>query len=122
MAKTYEIPCAQAPKYAHAISSAANTALDGSGTLITLFTAGAEGAIVSKLDFWAQATVTATRCNVFISIDGGTTWLDDGSTFTANGVWIGDVVRRGQQVRLGVKTGNYTNGTVVCRLSRGGVE
>lgn len=77
--------------------------------------------VFEAYNFALSGTWTAT-VHLQHSFDGGTTWLDDGSTFTANGVWIGDVVRRGQQVRLGVKTGNYTNGTVVCRLSRGGVE
>ena len=62
------------------------------------------------------ATVTPQH-----SFDGGTTWVDDGSTFTANGVWPGSVNRHGQQFRVGVKTGDYTNGTVAGLIRRGGV-
>jgi hypothetical protein len=74
MAKTYEIPVAQTPKHASAAVSAANTALDGTGTIVTLLTAGADGAVISRLEFWGTVTSTAKRCNVFISQDGGTTW------------------------------------------------
>lgn len=74
MAKTYEIPCAQTPKHASAVIAAANTNLDGTGTIVTLLTAGADGAVVGRLEFWATVTSTAKRCNVFISQDAGVTW------------------------------------------------
>ncbi len=62
------------PKHAAAAVSAANTALDGTGTITTLLTAGVDGAIVTSLKCWATATGTAKRCNVFISTDAGVTW------------------------------------------------
>jgi hypothetical protein len=62
------------PKHAAVAVSAANTNLDGTGTITTLLTAGADGAIVTSLKCWATATGTAKRCNVFASTDGGTTW------------------------------------------------
>lgn len=62
------------PKHAAAAVSAANTALDGTGTITTLLTAGVDGAIVTNLKCWATATGTAKRCNLFVSTDGGTTW------------------------------------------------
>jgi hypothetical protein len=65
---------AKTPKHAAAAISAANTNLDGSGTVTTLLTAGADGAIVTSLKCWATATSTAKRCNLFISTDGGTSW------------------------------------------------
>ena len=65
---------AKTPKHAAAAVSAANTNLDGSGTVTTLLTAGADGAIVTSLQCWATATSTAKRCNLFISTDGGTSW------------------------------------------------
>lgn len=74
MAKTYEIPCAQTPKHASGVVSAANTNLDGSGTIVTLLTAGADGAVVSRLEFWGTVTSTAKRCNVWISQDAGVSW------------------------------------------------
>ena len=74
MAKTYEIPVAQTPLHASAAIAAANTNLDGTGTIVTLLTAGADGAVVSRLQFWGTVTSTAKRCNVFISLDAGVTW------------------------------------------------
>jgi len=72
------------PKHAAAAVSAANTNLDGTGTITTLLTAGADGAIVTSLKCWATATGTAKRCNVFISTDGGTTWkLHDSALMAA---------------------------------------
>jgi len=63
------------PKMAHAASAAANANVDGTGTIITLLTAGADGAIVTSLKAWATATnAGAARLNVFISQDAGATW------------------------------------------------
>lgn len=62
------------PKHAAVAVSAANTNLDGTGTITTLLTAGADGAIVTSLKCWATATSSAKRCNVFVSTDGGSTW------------------------------------------------
>lgn len=57
------------------------------------------------------ATVTLQR-----SFDGGTTPLDT-DTKSANTEDIGDAVE-GALYRFGVKTGDYTSGTVVGRLSQ----
>jgi len=65
---------AKTPKHSAAAVSAANTNLDGSGTITTLLTAGVDGAIVTSLKCWATVTSSAKRCNVFVSTDGGTTW------------------------------------------------
>lgn len=65
---------AQTPKYARAAVSAANTALDGTGTIVTLLTAGADGALVTSLKAWGTVTSTAKRLNVFVSTDAGSTW------------------------------------------------
>lgn len=46
-----------------------------------------------------------------------TTWLDVGS-FTANGEYAGYEPEEDVQYRFGVKTGGYTSGTVVGRLSQ----
>lgn len=71
---------AQEPKYARAAVSAANTGLDGSGTIVTLMTAGSDGAIVTSLKAWGTVTSTAKRLNLWISVDAGSTWklLDSG--------------------------------------------
>jgi hypothetical protein len=68
-----------APKFGSVTATAANTALDGSGTVYTIVTAGADGAIVTSLKALARATVTATACRLFVSTDGGATkqLLDD---------------------------------------------
>lgn len=65
---------AKTPKHSAVAVSSANTNLDGSGTIATVLTAGADGAIVTSLKCWATATSTAKRCNIFLSTDGGTTW------------------------------------------------
>lgn len=51
------------------------------------------------------------------SFDGGSNWLDVQS-YTANIQDRGYEPEAGVQYRCGVKTGNYTSGTVVCRVSR----
>lgn len=65
---------AQIPAVGQATVSAANTGLDGSGTITELLTAGADGAIVTSLKAFATVTSTAKRLNLFISTDAGTTW------------------------------------------------
>ena len=65
---------AKTPKIAQATVAAANTNLDGSGTIVTLLTAGVDGAIVTSLKVWGTVTSTAKRINIWISTDGGTTW------------------------------------------------
>lgn len=58
--------------------TAANTAKDGTGTVTTLFTAGANGARIDKIQGWALGTNTASVCRLFIN-NGG-----DASTATNN--------------------------------------
>ena len=59
-----------------------------------------------------SATVTVQR-----SFDSGTTWLDVES-FTANTEQYGFEPEDGVLYRAGVKTGNFTSGTVVLRISQ----
>ena len=69
----------------------ANTSTDGSGTLIKIFTAGANGSYVQKIRFRPVAasagSVAATVCRVFISSSSTTsttaTWLYDEITLPA---------------------------------------
>jgi hypothetical protein len=65
----------------------ANTALDGSGTLIKAFTAGANGSYVQKMRFRPVGSPAATVCRVFISASASTsatnTWLYDEITLPA---------------------------------------
>lgn len=58
------------------------------------------------------ATVTLQR-----SFDDGTTWLDV-KTYTAGAQEVGLEPEYGVVYRIGVKTGEYTSGTAVLRLSR----
>lgn len=60
---------------------------------------------------WA-GTVTLQR-----SFNNGSTWLDVYST-TGNVETVVDNVESGVLWRLGIKTGNFTSGTAVCRLSQ----
>lgn len=60
---------------------------------------------------WA-GTATLQR-----SFDAGSTWVDVDS-YTANTEKLIDTTEAGVLWRLGVKTGGYTSGTAVCRLSQ----
>lgn len=51
------------------------------------------------------------------SFDGGTTWMDVDS-FTSNTEQVGEEPEGEACYRFGVKTGGYTSGTVVGRLSQ----
>jgi hypothetical protein len=79
MAKTYQPPFTQNAKIGLATIAAANTARDGSGTIVTAFTAGADDAYVKRIIFIpAQASAAAIGAKVFcvfLSNDGGTTWF-----------------------------------------------
>lgn len=65
----------------------ANTAQDGSGTLIKAFTAGSNGSYVQKIRFRPVLSPAATVCRVFISSSSTTsttvTWLFDEITLPA---------------------------------------
>ena len=56
-------------------------------------------------------TVTVQR-----SIDGGTTILDV-KDYTANKQESGEEIEHGWSYRIGIKTGNYSAGTVIVWLS-----
>lgn len=75
MAKTFTAPFAQTPKTATAVATAATGSITGdapTGTVL-LVTAGADGAIVTRLTAVPRATVTASSLLVWISKDAGTT-------------------------------------------------
>lgn len=57
---------AATPKVGIAQVSTANTARDGSGTLATIFTPGANGARVDKITIVATGTTTAGMVRLFI--------------------------------------------------------
>ena len=51
------------------------------------------------------------------SPDGGTSWNDDPVTYTTNTVQIGSAVD-GDLYRFGIKTGNYSSGSIVGRIEQ----
>lgn len=56
-----------------AVATAAKTTLDDAANAVLLTTAGASGAVVYGLTALARATVTATKCQLYRSTDGGVT-------------------------------------------------
>ena len=69
------------------VGPTANTALDGSGTLVKAFTAGTNGSYIQKIRFRPVGSPAATVCRVFISSSSTTsataTWLYDEITLPA---------------------------------------
>jgi hypothetical protein len=57
---------AATPRAAVAVVSAANTARDGTGTLVTVFTAGASGSRIDDIRITAAGTVTAGVVRLFV--------------------------------------------------------
>lgn len=118
MAKTFTPPYAQTPQNAVLAVAAANTARDGSGTVNTLLTAGAEGAYIDKISAYsAQASAAAVSAMVIIvwlSIDGGTTWFKrmegELATKTASNTAV-----------AGSLTFNFTNGWKIPANAKVGI-
>lgn len=74
MAKVFTAPFAQTPKTATAVvTGAASIATDAPANTVLLFTAGADGAILTALSAMPRATVTASDLVLFLSKDAGTT-------------------------------------------------
>ena len=64
----------QTPKNAFGQTATANTNRDGTGTIATVVTAGANGAKVFTIVVEATVTTTAGTVRLYHSNDGGTTW------------------------------------------------
>lgn len=64
---------AAVPRAAVAQVSTANTNRDGTGTLVTVLSGGANGTRVDDLVVQAVGTTTAGMVRLFLSLDGGTT-------------------------------------------------
>lgn len=64
---------AATPKNGSAQIATANTARDGTGTLGTVYTAGASGSRIDSIVVQATGTTTAGMIRFFTSIDAGTT-------------------------------------------------
>lgn len=75
MAKTFTAPFAQTPKNATAVATGAVGSITGDTptNTVLLVTAGAEGAILTRLSAIPRATVTASSLVLFTSSDAGTT-------------------------------------------------
>lgn len=74
MAKTFTAPFAQSPKTATAVATAVATITDDNpSNTVLLLTAGADGAILTRLTAIPRATVTASSLVLYVSSDGGTT-------------------------------------------------
>lgn len=116
---------ATAPTYAanprsidRAAVSAANTARDGSGTIVSLATGSTEGFKINEVKVQATGTTTAGMIRLFISTDSGTNWdlfdeLPIGAVTPSGSVaafWtsknFNNLVLTGTSNRLGVSTHN----------------
>lgn len=75
MALVYKAPYTQAPAIDTCVCTTATSGLDGDTptNTVLLTTAGADGALVTKVSALPRATVTATRCDLWVSDDSGTT-------------------------------------------------
>ena len=62
------------PRVAQGNGASANTALDGSGSINAGITGAAAGTRVLEIDVQCAATSAAGLVNIFLSLDGGTTW------------------------------------------------
>ena len=62
------------PRLTVASLSAANTALDGTGTITSLMTGAATGTRVLEINMQCSATSAAALVNIFLSTDSGSTW------------------------------------------------
>lgn len=89
MAKTFTAPFAQTPKISTAVTTAACGTITGDTptNTVVLLTAGADGAIVTRLSALPRSTVTASSLLLFTSADSGTTKrLIDSATMSAQTV------------------------------------
>lgn len=74
MAKTFTAPFAQTPKTATAVATGvATVGTDAPSNTVLLLTAGADGAIMTRLMAMPRATVTASSLLLYLSKDNGTT-------------------------------------------------
>ena len=74
MAKTFTAPFAQTQKTLTAVLTAASViTTDAATNTVLCATAGAEGALVTKVSLMPRATITATAAYLFVSKDNGTT-------------------------------------------------
>lgn len=73
MAKTFTPPFAQNQVLAMAAIGTANTNRDGTGTIVTVYTAPAEGARISYIRVKAIVTTTAGMVRIYVATTSGGT-------------------------------------------------
>tara|TARA_R110000772_G_scaffold54324_3_gene124065 strand:+ start:443 stop:856 length:414 start_codon:yes stop_codon:yes gene_type:complete len=74
MANTFTAPFAQTPKISTGVLTAAGTSVDDDPTnSVLIATAGGDGALLTSLTCIPRVTVTASRINLFVSGDSGST-------------------------------------------------
>lgn len=92
MAKTFTAPFAQTPKSSSTVATAVCSNFSVSSAVanaVLLATAGAEGAIVTRLSAIPRATVTARSLLVFSSKDSGVNlYLEDSALMAAHTVAV----------------------------------
>lgn len=98
--------------------TAANTARDGTGTIVTIATGSAAGLRIDRVIAQAIVTTTAGMIRLFLSVNGGTNWflfdeLPVGAVTVSASVAASRVARAypdlvlfGTSVRLGASTHN----------------
>jgi hypothetical protein len=78
MAVTYKPIFTQTPKVGTGVLAAANATRDGSGVIVTCYTAGTNGAYIKRVTFISSQAIAAASSamvgHVFTSIDAGSTW------------------------------------------------
>lgn len=75
MAKTYKAPFTQTAKLSSCICTAAKTTYNDAANAVLLFTAGPEGARVSRVWAIPRATITDTQLQLYVSYDSGATLI-----------------------------------------------
>lgn len=86
MAKTFEAPFAQTPQKIAAKVTTAHTVLEGATNAVLAFTAGADGAAITRLTFTPTETVTAGVAYAYRSADGATFHLIEAQAVAADTV------------------------------------
>lgn len=67
MAKTFEVPFPQTQNVSWGTVTTANTAKDGTGTVVTVFTAGVNGSKIDAIHVRALGTNIATALRFFVN-------------------------------------------------------
>ena len=74
MSKNIDPIFTKTPVIGQAAISAANTNLDGTGTIVAVQDGETEGVRIDQIEVKAEGTTTAGMVRLFLSFDGGTTW------------------------------------------------